>query len=274
MKMKYFVSVFLLSITALIFALPLLAMLIGSLKPESRVLAEMGTWRAIVPLELSLENYSDLFDRVSFWQFLKSSLIINGLIVGLGLVFNSFAGYALARLEWRGRKWILTAVLALLIVPFEAIAVPLFYQLSYLGWRNDYWVQIFPFVANPLAIYLFYSFFLDFPKELEEAAKVDGAGPLGIFLLIVAPNSKPVFATVSIVTFLLYWGLYLWPLLMTIHESVRPLPLAIATFYTLPPIQWGDILAFGVMMILPVLLLFIILQRWFIRGIATLGLKG
>ena len=168
----------------------------------------------------------------------------------------------------------LAVVLALLIIPFEAIAVPLFYQLSALGWRNDYLVQIFPFVANPLAVYLFYSFFLDLPRELEEAARVDGAGTLRTFFAIVIPNAKPAFATVAIVSFLLYWGMYLWPLLMTVDDAVRPLPLAITTFYTLPPVQWGDILAFGVMMVMPVLIIFIIFQPWFVRGVATTGLKG
>jgi multiple sugar transport system permease protein len=194
--------------------------------------------------------------------------------VGLGLIVNALAAYALARLQWRGRDTLLAVLLALLIIPFEAIAVPLFYQLSALGWRNDYLVQVFPFVANPLSIYLFYSFFLGLPRELEEAARVDGAGNLRTFFSIVIPNTRPVFATVAIVTFLLYWGMYLWPLLMTVDDGVRPLPLAIATFYTLPPVQWGDILAFGVMMVLPVLLIFIAFQPWFVRGVATTGLKG
>jgi multiple sugar transport system permease protein len=212
--------------------------------------------------------------RSPFGRYLWNSVLINGLIVGLGLIVNALAAYALARLQWRGRDTLLVVVLALMIIPFEAIAVPLFYQVSALGWRNDYLVQVFPFVANPLAIYLFYSFFLGLPRELEEAARVDGAGILRTFFAIVIPNARPVFATVAIVTFLLYWGMYLWPLLMTVDDSVRPLPLAIATFYTLPPVQWGDILAFGVMMVLPVLVIFISFQPWFVRGVATTGLKG
>ena len=164
-------------------------------------------------------------------------------------------------------------VLALLIIPFEAIAVPLFYQLSALGWRNSYTVQIIPFIANPLAIYLFYTFFRGLPPELEEAARVDGASVSRTFIFIVMPNAKPAFATVAIVTFLFYWGMYLWPLLMTSGEDVRPLPLGIASFYTLPPIQWGDILAFGVMMVAPVLVVFVVFQPWFVRGVASTGTK-
>ena len=263
----------LLSVTALLFIAPVLFMVAGSLKPDARVLSEMDSLRAVLPTEIDWQNYRDVFARIPFGRYLWNSALINGLIVGLGLIVNALAAYALARLSWRGRTVILAGVLALLIIPFEAIAVPLFYQLSALGWRNDYLVQVFPFVANPLAIYLFYSFFLGLPRELEEAARVDGAGILRTFFVIVIPNAKPVFATVAIVTFLLYWGMYLWPLLMTVDDGVRPLPLAIATFYTLPPVQWGDILAFGVMMVLPVLVIFIAFQPWFVRGVATTGIK-
>ena len=263
----------LLSATALLFIAPVLFMVAGSLKPDARVMSEMDSLRAVLPAEIDWQNYRDVFARIPFGRYLWNSALINGLIVGLGLIVNALAAYALARLSWRGRTVILAGVLALLIIPFEAIAVPLFYQLSALGWRNDYLVQVFPFVANPLAIYLFYSFFLGLPRELEEAARVDGAGILRTFFVIVIPNAKPVFATVAIVTFLLYWGMYLWPLLMTVDDGVRPLPLAIATFYTLPPVQWGDILSFGVMMVLPVLVIFIAFQPWFVRGVATTGIK-
>ena len=263
----------LLSVAALVFIAPVLFMVAGSLKPAARVLSEMDSLRAVLPAEIGWQNYRDVFARIPFGRYLWNSALINGLIVGLGLIVNALAAYALARLQWRGRTIMLAGVLALLIIPFEAIAVPLFYQLSALGWRNDYLVQVFPFVANPLAIYLFYSFFLGLPRELEEAARVDGAGILRTFFAIVIPNAKPVFATVAIVTFLLYWGMYLWPLLMTVDDGVRPLPLAVATFYTLPPVQWGDILAFGIMMVVPVLVIFIAFQPWFVRGVATTGIK-
>ena len=116
--------------------------------------------------------------------------------------------------------------------------------------------------------------FISLPKEFEEAARVDGAGILRTYLFIIIPNAKPVFATVSILTFLVQWGVFLWPLMITTGESVRPLPLSIATFYTLPPLQWGDIFAFGVMMVAPVLLIFLLFQGWFVRGVAATGIKG
>jgi len=260
---------------AAVFLAPILFMAIGSLKPDARVLAEAGGWHAFWPgAGAGLGNYGDVFRRVPFMHYLLNSLWINGLIVVLGLPVNAFAGYALARLRWRGRELALAAVLAILVIPFEAIAVPLFYELTALGMRDSYTVQVIPFIANPLSIYLFYSFFLGLPRELEEAARIDGAGVLRTFLTIVVPNAKAAFASVTIVSFLFYWGMYLWPLLVTGGPGVRPLPLGIATFYTLPPLQWGDILAFGMMMVAPVLVVFVIFQRWFVRGVAATGLKG
>ena len=273
-RLRLALDVTLLTLVATVWVLPLAIMVVGSFKPDAKVLAEAGTWKAIFPDSVSLQNYRDVFDRVPFGRYFLNSAWINGLIVGLGLVVNSFAGYALARLRWPGRRLVLAVVLALLVIPFEAIAVPLFYQLTAIGWRDSYSVQAIPFVAYPLSIYLFYSFFLGMPKQLEESARVDGAGVWKTYFLIVVPNAKPAFASVAIVTFLFFWGLYIWPLLMTTGDDVRPLPLGIAAFYTLPPLQWGDLMAFGVMMVAPVLVVFVVFQRWFVRGVATTGLKG
>jgi multiple sugar transport system permease protein len=259
---------------ALLYIAPIVFMIVGSLKPDGQVLSEAATIRALIPTEVSLQNYRDVFRRTEFLRFLVNSVIITGTIVSAGLVVNGLAGYAFARLPWRGRDTAFIFVIAVMILPFEAIAVPLYYGITLLGWRDTYIAQILPFIANPFAIYLFYTFFLGMPKELEECARVDGAGPWRTYLTIVIPNAKPVFATVAILTFLFYWGSFLWPTLVTSGKEVRPLPVAIATFHTLPPLQWGDILAFGVMMVAPVLIFFLIFQRWFVQGVATSGLKG
>ena len=259
---------------ALLFLAPIGLMLVGSLKPDARVLVDAGTLNAFLPDEISLQNYADVLARVDFVRYLLNSLWITGCIVVAGLVVNAMAGYAFSRMQWRGRDWLFTVVLMIMIVPLEAIAVPLFYQVTLLGWRDTYIVQIVPFIANAFSIYLFYTFFLGLPRELEEAACIDGAGVLRTFVFIIVPNAKPAFASVAILTFLTQWGAFLWPLMVTSGEAVRPLPLGIATFYTLPPLQWGDIFAFGVMMVAPVLLMFLVFQRWFVRGVAATGVKG
>jgi multiple sugar transport system permease protein len=264
----------LLGLLALLFMAPIALMVVGSLKPDDLVLIESGSLKGFLPDTVSLHNYRDVFARVNFPRFLFNSLFINTTIVAAGVCINSMAAYAFARMQWPGRDLLFSVILALLIVPLEAIAVPLFYQVTIWGWRDTYQVQILPFVANSFSIYLFYSFFIGLPRELEDAARLDGAGPWRIFFQIILPNSKPVFATVAVLTFLTQWSSFLWPLMVTIGEEVRPLPLAIAAFHTLPPLQWGDILAFGVMMVTPVLVVFLLCQRWVVRGVVSTGIKG
>ncbi|WP_309735013.1 carbohydrate ABC transporter permease [Chamaesiphon sp. OTE_75_metabat_556] len=259
---------------ALLFIAPIAFMFVASLKPDELVLSQAGSWQGFIPVPASLQNYQDVFDRVNFSQFFLNSILITSMVVLAGLLINSLAGYALARLRWRGRATILLVVLALMIIPFEAIAVPLFFQITLLGWRNTYLAQILPFIANSFSIYLFYTFFVGLPKELEEAARIDGASTIRTYFEIIVPISKPVFATVAILTFLTQWGSFLWPLMVTIDESVRPLPVAIAAFQTLPPIQWGDLMSFGVMMVAPMLLVFLLFQKWFVAGVASTGTKG
>ncbi|MEN8800764.1 MAG: carbohydrate ABC transporter permease [Thiogranum sp.] len=256
------------------FLIPVAMMLFGSFKPDDQVLAQAGRLGHLLPAEFSWYNYRDVFARVPFARYLFNSAFISLCIVAGGLLVNSLAAYAFARLRWPGRDWMLMVVVALMIIPLEAIAVPLFYEVTLLGWRDTYWVQIIPFIANAFSIYLFYTFFLGLPRELEEAARIDGAGPWRIFFRIVMPNAKPVFATVAILNLLTQWGAFLWPLMVTHSEAVRPLPLGIATFYSLPPLQWGDIFAFGVMMVTPVLLIFVLFQHWFVQSVATTGVKG
>lgn len=259
----------------ILFAAPILYMFVGSLKPTDKVLDGLN---GFVPTGLSFDNYSKVLDRFStdasghFLDFYKTSLIVSIMIVLGGLVVNSMAAYALSRLRWKGRDVVLVAIILLVILPFEAIAVPLFYMLN--DYRNTYWVQYVPFIANAFSIYLFYTFFAGLPKQLDEAARIDGAGPFSTFFRIIVPMSKPVFASVTILQFLASWGAFLWPVMMVDQAQVRPLPLQISVFQSQPPFAWGEIFAFGVLMVMPVLVVFLLFQRWFVQSVATAGLKG
>jgi multiple sugar transport system permease protein len=262
-------------IFAAFFLFPLIYMVMSSLKSDDAVLSSADSIDAFSPAPtVGLENYSDAIDRASLLRVFFNSVVISMSIVGLGLIVNSLFGYALARLRFRGRGAMVTLVIALIIIPFEALAVPLLYLSAELGWLDTYHVQILPFIANPLFVYLFYTFFLNVPKALEEAARVDGAGPVRTFVSIVAPLAKPAYATMAILGFLFSWGQFLWPVMVTRGVDVRPLPLGIGTFKTTPPVQWGDIMAYATMMTLPLLIVFVLLQRWFVEGIATTGVKG
>lgn len=260
---------------ALLFVAPILYMVIGSLKPDAQVLDGLG---GFIPRDLSLDNYSDVFRRFDssatgyFANFFLTSVVISAIVVLGGLVVNSMAGYAFARMEWRGRDALLAGILALVVLPFEAIAVPLFYLLN--DYRDTIGVQAVPFIANAFSIYLFTTFFRGMPGEIEEAARLDGAGPWRIYLRIIVPMSKPAFATVAILTFLTQWSAFLWPVLMVSDPGVRPLPLAISVFQAQPPFQWGDTMAFGVLMVLPILAVFLAFQRWFVQSVASSAVKG
>jgi multiple sugar transport system permease protein len=185
---------------------------------------------------------------------------------------NSMAGYAFARLDWAGRDKVFTVVLLLVIIPFESVAIPLLYLLQ--GQRDTLLVQTLPFIASAFSIFLFYTFFLNMPKSIEEAARLDGLSAFGIYVRIIVPNSKPVFATVAILTFLSSWGQFLWPSLVTSDPAVRPLPLEMSVFSNQQPIDWGATFAFGTLLVAPVLVIFLIFQRYFVQSVAGSAVKG
>ncbi len=259
---------------AFFFLTPLVIMLVGAFKKDGSVVADGDSLRAFVPNPFDGTNFGNAADRADMWVLFRNSAIISVITVAVGLVVNSAFGYALARLPFKLSKPLLLGVIALTIIPFQAVAIPLLYSVSKLGWTDTLYVQILPFIASPLFTYLFYSFFLAVPKELEEAARIDGCGPVRTFFKVVLPLAKPAFATVGILHFLQIWGEYLWPVLVTTDSSVRPLPVGIAIFRTQQPISWGDIMAYATMTTLPLLVVFILFQRWFIQSVARSGLKG
>jgi multiple sugar transport system permease protein len=274
-KLTERISYVLTALVAILFAAPILYLIIGSLKPSGQVLDGLS---GLKPSGLSLHNYTGVINQFNsdstghFTNFYATSITVSAAVVGGGLIVNSLAGYALARLRWRGRKLVLLAVIALIILPFQAIAVPLFYMLN--GDRDTVYVQFLPFIASAFSIYLFYSFFLGLPKEFEEAASIDGAGPWRTMLTIIVPNAKPVFASVAILTFLSSWSSFLWPVMMVDQPGVSPLPLQIAVFQGQTPVNWGEVCAFGVLMVAPVVAVFIAFQRWFVRGVTASAVKG
>lgn len=265
----------------LVFALPLLFMFVSSLKPDTQIFGDLTSVRAFLPVgDISLDNYTGVFGRVPFWRFLANSVVIAVATVVLGLIVNSMCAFALARLRFRGRSLALGVIIATLIVPFETLALPLLWWVNLLpyydgstGWLDTYEVQIIPFVANAFSIYLFYQYFASIPKELDEAATVDGAGRFTIYRKIVMPLAGPAIATVAILTFLPAWNQYLWPLMVVQSEELRPVMVGIDYFKQLNT-SWGQIMSYASLITIPVLVLFVCFQRSFINSIASSGVKG
>lgn len=261
---------------AAFFLFPIVFMLVSSLKAnESQIIRDMSKLTAFIPYgELGLRNYRDVFAQMPFARFMFNSVFVVGSTVIGGLIVNSMIAYALARLRFRGRQLILTLIIALIIIPFEAVAVPLLLMVNRFGWLDSYHVQIIPFIADPFSIFLFYQFFVGLPRDLDEAALVDGASLFRIYWNIILPLSRPVFATVAILQFLANWGKFLWPLMVTRGFEYRPLPVAIQQFFSQDPKVWGDIFAFASMITVPVLIVFLLFQKWFVQSVATSGIKG
>lgn len=269
---------------ALVFGLPLVFMIVSSFKPDLQIFSDLGGFQAFLPVgDLTLDNYTGVFERVPFAQFLTNSILISVLTVVLGLVVNSMAAFAMSRMQLPGKKVLLGVILATLIVPFEVMALPMLWwvnQMPYFdgtefvqGWLDTYAVQIVPFIANAFSIFLFYQYFDSIPKEFDEAARVDGAGWFRIYRSIVMPLAGPALATAAILTFLPAWNQYLWPLMVTQSESVRPVMVGIDYFKQLN-VSWGQIMAYASIITVPVLALFIAFQRAFVNSIASSGVKG
>ncbi|MFJ5840230.1 carbohydrate ABC transporter permease [Streptomyces shenzhenensis] len=275
-------------VLALVFALPLVFMVVSSFKSDDQIFGDLGSVRAFLPVgALSLDNYTGVFGRVLAARFLLNSVLISSITVVLGIVVNSLAAFALSRMRWPGRKIVLTAIIATLIVPFETFALPLVWWVNQLpllrlngfhvewttGWMDTYQVQIVPFVANAFSIFFFHQYFQSIPKELDEAAVMDGAGWFTIYRRIVMPLSGPAIATVAILTFLPAWNSYLWPLMVVQSENLRPVMVGISYFFQLN-VGWGQIMAYSSMITVPILALFVAFQRSFVNSIASTGVKG
>jgi len=272
-RRKIFAYIFMVLLSVL-FIFPLVYMFSVSLNPnETAILRNMASVRAFIPAEFSLKNFMDVFSRMPFARFLFNSTFIVSTTIIIGLLVNSLAAFALARFRFFGRAFLVSFVVALMIIPFEAIAVPLLLITNRLGWLDSYIVQIIPFIANPFYIFLLYQFFKNFPSELEEAAIIDGAGWFSIYWRVALPLSRPILASVAILHFLMQWGSFLWPLMVTRGPTYRPLTVAMEVFFGQYPRNWGDIMAFAAMMTVPVLILFIFLQDTYVNTVSRSGIK-
>ena len=238
---------------------------------------DMGSLKAFVVLHMTLHNFQEiLFESVQdFARSFINSMIVLATTVFLTAIVCSMTGYALQRGKLKIRKFIFIAVLSLYIIPMEAIMLPLMYQVSSWKITDTYIVQILPFVASPLYIYLFYNYFKEIPVSLSENAELEGATFFQIFKDIYLPINKAPIITVCILQGMDMWNQYLWPLLVTAEQKVRPMSVAISSFTgTGGDIYWDQLMAASVVMLLPVLVMFAIFQKQFIESVGSTAVKG
>lgn len=262
------------AIVALIFVSPLLWMIAASLKPEAQIFSDMSTIRTFWPTAATLGNYVEVFTRVNMMKFILNSLFYVFVIVILDLAVNSVCGYALAKFDFPGKELLLTVVISLMVLPIEAIMLPLYKEVASLGWVNTWAGLIVPFVGKCFSVYMFRQFFLDIPDDLLEAAAIDGCGPIKTFFTIVMPISGTVYATIFILDFVAHWNDFMWPMLVVTGEDMRTIQLAIQTFFGSKPIHYGAIMASLTISAIPMLLMFVFLQKYYVEGIASTGIKG
>ena len=262
------------AIVALIFVSPLLWMIAASLKPEAQIFSDMSNIRTFWPTAATLGNYVEVFTRVNMMKFILNSLFYVFVIVILDLAVNSVCGYALAKFNFPGKELLLTVVISLMVLPMEAIMLPLYKEVASLGWVNTWAGLIVPFVGKCFSIYMFRQFFLDIPDDLLEAAAIDGCGPIKTFFTIVMPISGTVYATIFILDFVAHWNDFMWPMLVVTGEDMRTIQLAIQTFFGSKPIHYGAIMASLTISAIPMLLMFVFLDGAYVEGIASTGIKG
>jgi multiple sugar transport system permease protein len=255
----------------IVMAIPFVWMILGSFKTTSELRQVPLTW---FPEDPTLENYRDLFNRLDFPRYFFNSTLVALVVTAGNLVFASMLGYALAKLEFPGKRVLFVLVLATLMIPAFVTFMPLFVIVTNLGLANTHAALILPFLAGAFGVFLMRQYILGIPDELLDAARIDGAGEYTIFFRIVLPLCGPALATLGVLTFLGQWNSFLWPLVVASTEDMFTLPVALALFATGQ--QESNLalqLAGSTVVVLPVIVLFFVMQRYVIQGVARTGIK-
>jgi len=275
---------FLYALLILIFVTPFAWMFLGSVRNEAEIFAYLYPfgWHTFVPVEWTLKNFLDIFGLteegrgfgLSFHVFLINSFIVSAAVVGFSLIFNTMGAYFFARLSFPYKNVLLVFVIATMLVPFQATIVPLYIVVSALGLQDTYWALILPWYASPFVIFLLMQFMKDIPIDLDEAAIIDGASYLGVLWHVIVPLSVTGIVTTALLEFQFIWNLFYWPLIAISRSELQMIQVAIANQTTQGQVYWGRTFAGSVLASLPVIILFLMLQKYYIQGVATTDIKG
>lgn len=264
----------LITIIALIFLMPTWWMIISSFKPEAKIFSDMESFMAFVPNSFTLKAYTELMGYYNVFRNVLNSLIYGAIMVILGLLVNSFAGYSLAMYRYPGQKGIFLFIIAMMIVPIEAIILPMYLVVFRIHLLNTIPGYILPFVANVMYIFLFRQTFITYPKELVEASKIDGLSSFLMFFRIVIPTSVPTYITVGVLTFLASWNDFLWPVMALTNQRLMPVQVALnAIFSDREHIFTSHTMAALTICSIPVIILYSIFQKYIVEGAVRSGIK-
>ena len=262
----------LLTALAVVMLIPFVWVMFGAFKSQAEIMSAPGSW---LPKSFgNLDNFIELFEHRQFGTFMRNSFIVSSFTVVAHVLFSSMAGYAVAKLPFTGRRAVFACVLLAMMVPYVALFVPQFFVIVQMGLVNTLTAMVLPIAVMPIAVFIMRQFADSIPDDLLEAARLDGAGEFRIFFGIFLPLLGPAVATVAIITFLNSWNYFLWPLIVAQNQETYTLPVGLSiASQAANSTDYGLLLAGAVIVLLPVLLLFLFLQKYFVRGIAVTGLK-
>jgi len=274
-----------LTVGAIVMIMPFAWMVSTSVKPDREIFGDSIQW---IPMELDLKNYTDAFEQTKMPRLFANTVLVTAVAVASQVLLGSMAGYAFARLHFRGKTLLFFALLTTMMVPFEVLIIPVFLLIKFfpLAGGNDIFGQggtglintlagvMFPNFVSVFGVFLFRQFYLGFPKEIEEAAIVDGCSRIGVYWRILIPNSKPVMGTMALFAFLWSWNDFLWPLVVVKQDHLKTIQLGLSIFDQEQGTAWAELMAASVMAVVPVIILYIFLQRFLVSGGLTTGVKG
>jgi len=262
----------LLSVFALFFIIPFLWILSTSLKGDTQIFTIPPQW---IPETFHWENYSEVFDRIPFLLYVKNSVFISAIIITGTVLSSSLVAYSFACLNWPGRNFLFIIVLASMMLPIQVIMIPIFVMFKEIGWLNSFKPLTLPsfFGGSAFSIFLLRQFFLTIPRDLLDSARIDGCSEFRIYWNIVLPNAKPALATVAILTFMFSWNDFLGPLIYLSDQAKGTIALGLGMFVGQYVTEWALLMAASMLMMLPMLLIFFVFQKYFIQGFIMSGLK-
>src|SRR5919107_1634878 len=270
-RVRTVISQALLSLIALLFLLPIIWMVLSALKPSAEVFTvppkPFGS-------KIMLSNFADAWNYLPFGRFILNTIFVAAVGTAITLVASALSGYAFARLNFRFRGGLFVMYLSTLIVPQEVIVIPMFLIMKQLGWVNSYQALILPWAFTAFGTFLLRQFFITVPKELEEAAKLDGCGHIRILSKIFVPVSAPALAVLAVFTFITYWNSFLWPLITVSDTNKMTVPLGLQLFLGQQGQRWELLMAASTIAMVPTIVLVVALQKYLVRGIALSGLGG
>jgi multiple sugar transport system permease protein len=256
---------------SVIMLLPFAWMLSTSLKEAAEVFTYPPTW---IPKKFAWSNFKEALTSLPFGRFYLNSFIVAICVTALTLLTSSLAAFAFARLRFKGRNTLFLVYLATLMIPFPVLLIPNFIMVRYLGWYDSYAALILPPAFSAFATFLLRQFFKGIPTELDDAARIDGASSLRIWWQIILPNSTAALAALAIFVFLGNWNEFLWPLVVTNSEEMRTVPVGLNIFQGQFGVKWQLLMAAAVVAMVPVLIVYTLAQKWFIKGITISGMGG